>query len=65
MSRDLVSGAWRIEKMPKHREVAQLAGVDEADAASAIAYVIQEGVARRDYPGLIIDDIARLNHLAE
>lgn len=64
LERDVVADNWRIEKMPKHREVAQLAGVEEAEAASAIAIIIQEGVARRDYPGLIIDDIGRLNHLA-
>lgn len=64
VERDAVSGAWRISKMPKHRELADRANVDEADAASAVAMLIQEGVARRDYPGLVIADIARLNQLA-
>lgn len=58
------SGEWRIEKMPKHRELAEKAGVEETEAASAVAALIQDGVARRDYPALIINDIRRLNSLA-
>ena len=58
------SGEWRIEKMPKHRELAEKAGVEETEAASAVAALIQDGVARRDYPALIINDIRRLNALA-
>ena len=64
IERDPVSGVWRIEKMPKHRELADRAGVDEAAAAGAVAVLIQEGVAQRDYPGLIVNDMARLNRLA-
>ena len=62
--RDGVSGLWRIEKMPKHRELADRAGAEEAEAAAAVAALIQEGVAQRDYPGLIINDMTRLNELA-
>jgi len=61
---DAETGAWRIEKMPKHRELADRAGVDDAEAAEAVATLIQLGVAQRDYPGLLIKDIARLNQLA-
>lgn len=64
VERDAVTGAWRVARMPKHRELAEKADADEAAAASAIAHLIQEGVARRDYPGLIIDDISQLNALA-
>ncbi|MBB5517977.1 Crp/Fnr family transcriptional regulator [Amphiplicatus metriothermophilus] len=64
VERDAVSGLWRIPRMPRHRELAEKAGADEAATAGAIALLIQEGVARRDYPGLIIDDIAELNRLA-
>ncbi len=64
IERDAVSGDWRIARMPKHRELADKAGVDEADAANAVAMLIQSGVARRQYPGLVIDDIAQLNRLA-
>ena len=41
-----------------------LLAVMVAVAASAVAKLIQSGVARRDYPGLIIDDMAQLNRLA-
>lgn len=64
VERDAVSAEWRIARMPKHRELADRADVDEADAASAVAKLIQSGVARRNYPGLIIDDISQLNRLA-
>ena len=64
VERDGVTGEWRVQRMPKHRELADDAGVDESVTASAVATLIQEGVARRDYPGLVIEDIARLNKLA-
>lgn len=62
--RDAISGSWRIPQMPKHRELAEKAGAEEHDAADAVARLIREGVARRDYPGLIIDDMAQLTRLA-
>ena len=61
---DPSSGDWLIERMPKHRELAEIAGVDEPLAASAVASLIQDGVAQRDYPGLIINDIRRLSELS-
>lgn len=64
IERDAVTAEWRIPKMPKHRELADRADVDEADAANAVARLIQSGVARRNYPGLIIDDMAQLGRLA-
>ena len=64
VARDAVTGHWRINKMPKHRELADRAGVEEADAADAVATLILDGVAQRDYPGLIINDMPRLNQLA-
>jgi len=62
--RDGVSGSWRVERMPKHRELADVAGVEEAAAAGAVASLIQAGVARRDYPGLVICDFERFTELA-
>lgn len=64
VERDNVDGVWRVPQMPKHRELADLADVDEGAAAGAVAALIQEGVAQRDYPGLIINDMARLNDLS-
>ena len=64
VERDGVSGFWRVPRMPKHRELADLADVDENVAAAAVATLIQEGVAQRDYPGLIVNDMSRLNDLA-
>ncbi len=62
--RDAVESSWKIAKMPKHRDLADLAEVGENDAATAVARLISSGVARRDYPGLVIDDMAELNRLA-
>lgn len=62
--RDRTTGEWRVPRMPKHRELADAAGVDESDTACAVAALIQEGVARRDYPGLIVTDLDRLTKLA-
>lgn len=64
VERDAISGQWRVPLMPKHRTLAEEAGVEEAVSAAAVAMLIQEGIARRDYPGLIIDDMSRLNELA-
>lgn len=64
IERDSVNGEWRIPKMPKHREIAEASGVDEPSAAAAIAHLIQEGVARREYPGLVIADITKFGRLA-
>lgn len=64
VERDAVAALWRIPKMPKHRELADRANVEEHAAANAVAKLIQTGVARRDYPGLVIEDMARLNKLA-
>ncbi len=62
--RDAVEANWKIAKMPKHRDLADLAEVGENDAATAVAKLISSGVARRDYPGLVIDDMTELNRLA-
>jgi CRP-like cAMP-binding protein len=65
VQRDAVTGEWRIERMPKHRELAEESGADEALAAGAIAKLIQDGVARRNYPGLVIADMQRFSRLVE
>jgi|GEM_PF-1316381 len=64
VQRDEIAGVWRVPQMPKHRELADMADVEEAIAAGAVATLIQEGVAQRDYPGLIVNDMSRLNELA-
>ncbi|WP_425410886.1 Crp/Fnr family transcriptional regulator [Hyphococcus sp.] len=64
IERDALTGQWKINRMPKHRELADQAGVDESIAAGAVASLIQDGVAQREYPGLIINDMGQLNRLA-
>ncbi|MEO1014728.1 MAG: Crp/Fnr family transcriptional regulator [Pseudomonadota bacterium] len=58
-------GRWRIPRMPKHRELAERAQVDEALAAETVARLIANGVVARDYPGLVIEDIEELRRLAK
>jgi len=64
VERDAVTADWRIARMPKHRELAEKVDTEESLVASAVAQLIQDGVAERDYPGLIISDIGQLNRLA-
>jgi len=64
VKRDMTTGQWRIQQMPKHRQLADQAGVEEAVTADAVATLIQDGIAERDYPGMVINDISRLNELA-
>jgi CRP/FNR family transcriptional regulator, cyclic AMP receptor protein len=64
VERDEMTGSWRIQQMPKHRQLAEQAGVEEAVTADAVATLIQDGVVQRDYPGMVINDISRLNELA-
>jgi CRP-like cAMP-binding protein len=55
---------WTIDPMPRHRDLAQRAGVGEEEAASAIANLVRLGVARRRYPALDIEDREALRSLA-
>ena len=64
VEKDPVQGDWRIARMPKHREVAARARVDESAAAAAVARLIENGVVRREYPGLVINRIEELRKLA-
>ena len=64
IERDAVSAAWRIDRMPKHRELAEKADAEESIVAAAVAQLIQDGIAKRDYPGLVITDMNGLNRLA-
>ena len=58
------ASVWRIAAMPKHRELGEIAGATEVEAAEAVARLISEGIARRDYPGLVIADYNKLHALA-
>lgn len=55
---------WRIARLPRHRELAEIALSDEETAARAIARLIQDGIARRSYPALDIIDFDALRRLA-
>ncbi len=65
VERDEITGEWLIPNLPKHRELAERAGVDESVAGNAIAILIQEKIARRNYPGMIIDDMGKLEQLSK
>ncbi len=64
VERDATTGQWRIQQMPKHRHLADKANVEEVVTADAVANLIQEGIVQREYPGMIINDMSRLNELA-
>ncbi len=59
-----VPAQWRVAQMPKHRELGEIAGTTEIEAAEAVARLISEGIAKRDYPGLIIADYTAFHSLA-
>jgi hypothetical protein len=63
-ARPVGDSRWTIDPLPKHRDLAAAAGVDEGEAASAIAHLIRLGVARRRYPALDIEDREALRALA-
>ncbi|WP_370338417.1 Crp/Fnr family transcriptional regulator [Parvularcula marina] len=49
-----------IREMPRHSQLAEQCGVTDRDAAAAVALLIDKGIVRRDYPSLVIEDMAAL-----
>ena len=56
---------WCIPNLPKHREIALNSGAEDALVAEVIAKLIADGVAHREYPGLIFADIERFRSIFE
>ena len=50
----------RIARLPRHRELAARVDTTEEVVARAIADLVREGIAVRDYPGLIVADRSAL-----
>lgn len=63
-ARPVGDARWTVDPLPRHKELAANAGVDESVAASAVAHLIRIGVARRRYPALDIEDREALRALA-
>ena len=61
---ELQTGGYYIAEMPKHRELAEIAGVTDVEAAEAVATLLRQGIATRDYPGLKIENYLALEKLA-
>ena len=57
-------GGRTIPEMPRHAALAEAAGVSDVEAASAVADLIAQGIARRAYPGLEVLDNDRLHRAA-
>ncbi|MFN4353594.1 Crp/Fnr family transcriptional regulator [Parvibaculum sp.] len=55
----------RIARLPRHRELAARVDTTEETVARAIAELVRDGIALRDYPGLVVADEARLRALCE
>ena len=53
-------GRFVINAMPRHAALAEKCGCTDREAAEAIAVLIDNDVARREYPGLVIDDMPAL-----
>ena len=54
---------WRIFSMPKHRELAEIAGASELEVAEVVADLIRQEVVQRDYPGLLVTDYPRFHSM--
>ncbi|MGV6800364.1 MAG: Crp/Fnr family transcriptional regulator [bacterium] len=65
LTQDQVNNYWQIESMPKHRELSELTGATEREAAEVVASLISDGIARRNYPGLIVTDYPAFYALAK
>jgi CRP-like cAMP-binding protein len=63
-TRPLGEARWTVDPLPRHRELAERAGVAEEAAAAAVAHLVRLGVARRRYPALDIEDREALRALA-
>lgn len=59
------SGAWMINPMPKHRDLADRAETTEDNAAAAVAHLIRTGLARRRFPAFELLDRARIRALCD
>lgn len=59
------SGAWVVNPMPKHRDLADRAETTEDNAAAAVAHLIRTGLARRRFPAFEIIDRARIRALCD
>lgn len=59
-----IDAHWNITAMPRHRELAALAGTEEKIAAEGIARLIGMGVLKRAYPGMLITDHTALMDMA-
>ena len=64
VQRDDINGTWFIETLPRHRELAEITGIDEAEVAATVAALIRNKSAERHYPGLIIRDMKAIEDMA-
>ena len=57
-------GAWLIEPLPTHNDIAGWAGVDEEEVAHAIGKLAREKVLERRNKTLIIHDRAKIHEMS-
>ena len=57
-------GAWLIEPVPQHNEIAAWAGVEEVEVAQAIGTLAREKIIERKNRTLIIHDRAKIHEMA-
>ena len=57
---NMKDGQMVIEEMPRHAQLAEKCGMEDREAAAAIALLIEKGIVRREYPALIIENVAAL-----
>ncbi|ADM09144.1 hypothetical protein PB2503_05352 [Parvularcula bermudensis HTCC2503] len=58
------NGNHVIDPMPRHSTMAEQCGVADREVAAVVARLIDSGIVKRDYPGLVVEDLSRLRSLA-
>lgn len=56
---------WVIERLPSHRDIANVCGAPEESVSEAIGQLIRDGLARRKHPSLFLLDRTKVRQLAE
>ena len=56
---------WVIERLPSHRDIANVCGAPEEQVSEAIGQLIRDGLARRKHPSLFLLDRTKVRQLSE
>jgi CRP/FNR family cyclic AMP-dependent transcriptional regulator len=61
---DRVANVARLDPAPRHADIASRVGTYREQVSRELSALVRAGILRRDGSALLIDDVARLGHLA-